>query len=110
MPVRYQSKIRGLVFAFSLLTGATLAFEESATAQSAGLSELLLQGQAALRDKQFDRAQKVYEQVVKLDSRSAEGHSNLGFAFYMQGNYPRAIEEFQKSLALVWMRRRSSWP
>ncbi len=100
MPVRYQSKIRGLVFAFSLLTGATLAFEKSATAQSAGLSELLPQGQAALRDKQFDRAQKVYEQVVKLDSRSAEGHSNLGFAFYMQGNYPRAIEEFQKSLDL----------
>jgi tetratricopeptide (TPR) repeat protein len=100
MPVRYQSKIRGLVFAFSLLTGATLAFEKSATAQSAGLSELLPQGQAALRDKQFDRAQKIYEQVVKLDSRSAEGHSNLGFAFYMQGNYPRAIEEFQKSLDL----------
>ncbi len=100
MPVRYQSKIRGLVFAFSLLTGATLAFEKSATAQSAGLSELLPQGQAALRDKQFDRAQKIYEQVVKLDSRSAEGHSSLGFAFYMQGNYPRAIEEFQKSLDL----------
>ena|SRR5713101_153157 len=100
MPVRYQSKIRGLVFAFSLLTGATLAFEKSATAQSAGLSELLPQGQAALRDKQFDRAQKIYEHVVKLDPRSAAGHSNLGFAFYMQGNYPRAIEEFQKSLDL----------
>jgi len=76
------------------------AFERSATAQTAGLSELLIRGEAALRDKQFDRAQKVYEQVVKLDSRSAEGHSNLGFAFYMQGNYPRAIEEFQKSLDL----------
>jgi len=100
MPVRYQSKIRGLVFGFSLLVCATLAFQKSATAQSAGLSELLPQGQAALRDKQFDRAQKIYEQVVKLDSRSAEGHSNLGFAFYMQGNYPRAIEEFQKSLDL----------
>ena len=100
MPVRYQTKIRGLVFAFSLLICWTLVLEKFATAQSAGLSELLPQGEAALRDKQFDRAQKVYEQVVKLDSRSAEGHSNLGFAFYMQGNYPRAIEEFQKSLDL----------
>ncbi len=100
MPVRYQSKIRGLVFGFSLLVCATLAFQKSATAQSAGLSELLPQGQAALRDKQFDRAQKIYEHVVKLDPRSAAGHSNLGFAFYMQGNYPRAIEEFQKSLDL----------
>jgi tetratricopeptide (TPR) repeat protein len=55
---------------------------------------------AALRDKQFDRAQKIYEQVVKLDPRSAQGHSNLGSALYMLGNYPRAIEEFQKSLEL----------
>jgi len=100
MPIRYRFKLRGLVFAFSLLICATLAFEKSATAQSAGLSELLPQGEAALRDKQFDRAEKVYEQVVKLDPRSAQGHSNLGFAIYMLGNYPRAIEEFQKALEL----------
>jgi tetratricopeptide (TPR) repeat protein len=100
MPIRYQCKLRGLVFAFSLLICATLAVEKSATAQSAGVSELLLQGQTALRDKHFNRAQKLYEQIVKLDPRSAQGHSNLGFALYMLGNYPRAIEEFQKSLDL----------
>ena len=88
-------KLRGLALAFSLLIAATLGL-----AQSAGLPELLAQGQAALRDKQFDRAQKIYEQVVKLDPRSAQGHSNLGYTFYTLGNYPRAIEEFQKSLAL----------
>jgi tetratricopeptide (TPR) repeat protein len=98
MPIRYPYKIRGFVFAFSLLICAT--FEKPVTAQSAGLSELLPEGQAALRAKQFDRAQKIYEQVVKLDPRSAQGHSNLGFAFYMRGSYPRAIEEFQKSLEL----------
>ncbi|HXA07717.1 MAG TPA: tetratricopeptide repeat protein [Bryobacteraceae bacterium] len=58
------------------------------------------QGQTALQDKQFDRAQKIYEQVVKLDPQSAEGHSNLGFALYMLGSYPRAIQEFQKALEL----------
>ncbi len=100
MPTRYRYKLRGLAFAFSLLICAIFALEESATAQSAGLSELLPQGQAALRDKQYDRAQKVYEQVVKLDPRSAQGHSNLGFALYMRGSYPRAIEEFQTSLEL----------
>lgn len=100
MQIRYRDKIRGLLCAFSLLICATLAFEKQAAAQSAGLSELLPQGQAALRDKQFDRAQKIYEQVVKLDPRSAQGHSNLGFALYMLGSYPRAIEEFQKSLEL----------
>jgi tetratricopeptide (TPR) repeat protein len=100
MPIRHQSKLRRLVFAFSLLIGATVAFEKSATAQSGGLSELLSQGETALRDKQFDRAQKVYEHVVKLDPRSAQGHSNLGYALYMLGNYPRAIAEFQRSLEL----------
>jgi tetratricopeptide (TPR) repeat protein len=88
-------QFRGLVLAFSLLIGATVAL-----AQSGGLSELLTQGQVALRDKQFDRAQKIYEQVVKLDPGSVQGHSNLGYTFYMLGNYPRAIEEFQKSLEL----------
>jgi len=100
MPTRYQCKLRGPVLAFNLLICATLAFEDSARAQSAGLSELLPQGEAALRDKQFDRAQKIYEQVVKLDPRSVQGHSNLGYALYMLGSYPRAIAEFQKALEL----------
>jgi tetratricopeptide (TPR) repeat protein len=100
MRIKYQGNLRGLVFTLNLLICATLAFEKSATAQSTGLSELLPQGQTALRDKQFDRAQKIYEQIVKLDPQSAEGHSNLGFALYMLGSYPRAIQEFQKALEL----------
>lgn len=100
VPIRYRCMLRGLAFALSLLICATIAFEKSVTAQSPGLSELLPQGQAALRNQQYDRAQKVYEQVVMLDPRSAQGHSNLGFALYMLGSYPRAIEEFQKSLDL----------
>jgi tetratricopeptide (TPR) repeat protein len=98
MPIRYGYKLGWFVFA--LIICANFAFEKSVTAQSAGLSELLSQGQAALQDKQFDRAEKVYEKVVKVDPRSVEGHSNLGFALYMLGSYPRAIEEFQKSLEL----------
>jgi Flp pilus assembly protein TadD len=64
-------------------TGALI---HRAAAQSPSLETLSTQGQAALRDQQFDRAQKVYEQIVKLEPRSAEAHSNLGFAFYMNGN------------------------
>ncbi len=98
--MRYRCKRRGLVFAFCLLICGTLAFEKPTAAQSAGLSELSQQGQAALRDQQFERAKTVYEQVVKLDPRSAQGHSNLGLALYMLGSYPHAIPEFQKSLEL----------
>ena len=96
MPTR--SQLRVFVATFTLLVCAVIAFEESAIAQSTGLSDLLSQGRAALRDQQYDRAQKIYEQVVKLDPRLAEGHFDLGFALYRSGNYPRAIEELRKCL------------
>jgi hypothetical protein len=62
-------------------------------AQSQNLAELSLQGRAALRDQQFDRARGIYEQVVKLDPRSAEAHSNLGFALYMTDSYHLAVPQ-----------------
>lgn len=71
-----------------------------AEAQSHNLAELSSQGQAALHDQQFDRAAKLYEQVVKLDPRSAQAHSNLGFALYMLASYPSAIAQFRKALEL----------
>src|SRR5437879_10411356 len=67
-----------------------------AVAQSPNLADLSSQGKAALASEQFDRAQKIYEQIVKLDPRSAEAHSNLGFSFSMLGSYSSAIGEFRK--------------
>ena len=69
-------------------------------AAQSDLATLSSQGQAALRDQQFARAVQLYEQIIKLDSRSAQAHSNLGLALYMSAKYPRAIQEFQKALAL----------
>jgi tetratricopeptide (TPR) repeat protein len=69
-------------------------------AQSASLAELSSQGKAALQDQQFDRAQNIYEQIVKLAPRSSEAHSNLGFALYMLGGYSNAIAQFRKALEL----------
>ena len=88
------------VLVLGLILLGILELVKPATAQSPDLAELSSQGQAALRDQQFDRAAKVYEQIVKLDPRSAEAHSNLGLALYMAGKYPRAITEFQKALEL----------
>src|SRR6204780_2877817 len=65
-------------------------------AQSQNLAELSQQGRAALREQQFDRARGIYEQVVKLDPRSAEAHSNLGFALYMIGSYLPAISQLDR--------------
>ena len=81
-----------------LLCGLTLVM--STAAQSQDLAELSAQGKAALREQQFDRAEKVYEQVVKLDPRSAEAHSDLGLALYMLGTYSRAITELHKALEI----------
>lgn len=69
-------------------------------AQSSTLADLSSQGKAALQDQQFDRAERIYEQIVKLDPRSAEAHSNLGLSFYMLGSYSSAITQFRKALEL----------
>jgi FimV-like protein len=78
----------------------SLMFAPPDVAQAQDLAELSAQGKAALRDQQFDRAEKVYEQVIKLDPRSAEAHSDLGLALYMLGTYSRAITELHKALEL----------
>ncbi len=71
-----------------------------AHAQSQNLADLSAQAKAALSNQQFDRAAKLYDQIVKLDPRSAEAHSNLGFALYMSGNYQPAIAQFHQALDL----------
>ena len=87
-----------LLVGWLLVCGVALATPTSAQTQD--LAELSAQGKAALRDQQFDHAEKIYEEVVKLDPRSAEAHSNLGLALYMLGTYPRAITELHKALEL----------
>lgn len=89
-----------LQLAIGLLVLCGLSLVTPTGAQSQRLAELSAQGKAALRDQQFERAEKIYEQVIKLDLRSAEAHSNLGLALYMLGTYPRAITELRKALEL----------
>src|SRR6202158_5278397 len=89
---------RRLLPLLGLLLLCGLMFAPPAMAQSQDLAELSAQGKAALRDQQFDRAEKVYEQVVKLDPRSAEAHSDLGLALYMLGMYSRATTELHQAL------------
>ena len=84
----------------SLLVLCLLISGKSAGAQNAHLADLSQQGQTALRDQQFDRAQKLYEEIVQLDPGSAQAHSNLGLALYMNTSYSRAIRELQKAIEL----------
>jgi len=77
---------------------STIALLHPAFGQAPDLARLSSQAQAALRNQQFDQAAQLYQQVVKLDPRSAQAHSNLGLALYMSGKYSPAIGEFQKAL------------
>lgn len=79
---------------------AVLCLALAATGQSNDLAALSAQAKAALRDQQFESAEKLYDQIVKLDPRSAEARSDLGLALYMLGAYPRAITELRQALEL----------
>jgi len=85
--------------ALILLIGITF-WSYVSVAQSGNLAELSSAGKAALGDQQFDRAAKIYEQVIKLEPRSAEAHSDLGFALYMSGSYSDAITQLRRALEL----------
>ena len=98
--IAVSSSDRRLCRTFSLLLLSLTAWINICAAQTPDLAKLSADGQAALRNQQFDRAQDLYEQIVKLDPRSAQAHSNLGLALYMGAKYPRAISEFQKALQL----------
>src|SRR4029077_8323034 len=95
-----SSNDRRLCRTFSLLLLSLAAWINICAAQTPDLAKLSADGQAALRNQQFDRAQELYEQIIKLDPRSAQAHSNLGLALYISAKYPRAISEFQKALQL----------
>jgi FimV-like protein len=96
----YQSCRQKLLLPVGILLLCGLSLVTPEAVQSQNLAELSAQGKAALRDQQFDQAAKLYEQVVKLDPRSAEAHSDLGLALYMLGTYPRAIAELHTALGL----------
>src|ERR1700739_4154889 len=59
----------GRMLGLTLLCAVALL--KTASAQAPDLARLSAQGQAALRDQQFDRAAEIYEQILKLDPRSA---------------------------------------
>ena len=99
VPLRQNSRPSSRWLALFLVAGLLISTAPTA-AQASSLADLASQGQAALTDQQFDRAEKIYQQIIKLDPRSAQAHSNLGFARYMSAKYPGAIGEFQKALEL----------
>jgi tetratricopeptide (TPR) repeat protein len=50
---------------------------------------------------QLDRAQKCYEQAIKLKPNYHEAVNNLGTIFYAKKNYRRAVSQYRRALKLA---------
>jgi tetratricopeptide (TPR) repeat protein len=50
---------------------------------------------------QLDKAQKCYEQAIKLNPRYHEAVNNLGTIFYAKKNYRRAVSQYRKALQIA---------
>jgi tetratricopeptide (TPR) repeat protein len=83
-----------------LALGCLLLVARAAAQQGPRLATLVSQAQEALKQERFADAERVYEQILKLNPRSAEAHSNLGIALYGQGRYDEAIPQYRKALEL----------
>jgi tetratricopeptide (TPR) repeat protein len=57
-------------------------------------------GQAAMARQDFVAAQADFEEVVRLASRTEEGHSGLGAALLSQGRPKEAIPELERAVAI----------
>ncbi|MBY0358534.1 MAG: tetratricopeptide repeat protein [Candidatus Obscuribacterales bacterium] len=94
----WQRLICGLVF-FPLLaaTAKQEARLEPATAQQEQAYRLLVDGSKLLKEKKPFKARKMLETAVELWPEESAVHYNLGFCYHECGDFPRAINEFEKA-------------
>ncbi|MFA6338814.1 MAG: tetratricopeptide repeat protein [Candidatus Paceibacterota bacterium] len=87
---------------------ATAKINEVLAAQKDNIQALLLlasiyttQGSIQFKEQEYSaKAMELANKVLKLDPQNAEAHRILGYAYEMIKNYPKAIEEYTKSLAI----------
>jgi len=92
----------GLIFLsrlFNTLVLLILFFPPSGIhARGVSPEELFQQAQAASRQNDYARAEKLYRQILALDSDILPARVNLGLACYWQHKSREAISELQKAL------------
>ena len=50
--------------------------------------------------KRYEEAEKEYREVIRINPDDAEAHYNLGFLYYVQKDYNKALQEFEIALKL----------
>jgi tetratricopeptide (TPR) repeat protein len=76
--------------------GLVLSQEMSDRAQEIG--QLARQAASDLHHQEPAKAAAEYRKLLEIDPDNLEAHSNLGLAYYLQGNYSQASSEFNVAL------------
>src|SRR5439155_22450169 len=95
-PVKFQGDSFGttlLIFMLMLTSN-----RGSARNQFASSEELFRQAQAASREKDYSRAEKLYRQVLATDPQVLAARVNLGLACYWQHKSQAAVGELRNAL------------
>jgi tetratricopeptide (TPR) repeat protein len=75
-----------------------LARAQQPAAPTREIDRLAQQAEAELHQQEPAEAAAEYRKILILDPKNVSAHSNLGLAYYLQGQYPQAAGEFQIAL------------
>lgn len=64
------------------------------------IARLAAQADADLHGQKPAEAAEIYRSILAVAPDNVAAHSNLGLAYYLQGHYPQASEEFHTTLKL----------
>lgn len=78
-----------------LVSWLWLAPGQCAFGQTADEQKLVREGNKRYKEKKFDEAEKSYKNALGKQADSYRGAFNLGDAYYQQGKYKEAAEQFE---------------
>jgi cytochrome c-type biogenesis protein CcmH/NrfG len=61
----------------------------------------MLLGNSYFRMQQYREAQRIYENVLRIDPQNTNAYENLGVVYANQGDFLRAVEKWEKLLQIA---------
>jgi tetratricopeptide (TPR) repeat protein len=81
----------------SILLILILIVTQTSMAQKSEIEQLMLEGNQAFNNSDFDTAREKYSLIIKIDSLNKDATFNLGATFLNLGQNDKACEQFQKA-------------
>jgi tetratricopeptide (TPR) repeat protein len=86
------------VLLLALMSCGHRTFAQAQSNPDSGIVSLAQQAEADLHDGKPVLAAAEYQKILVLDPSNIGAHSNLGLAYYLQGQFALAASEFEKAL------------